>query len=230
MVAPSPAPQAVAALSEEQRGELTEAFELFDTERCGRIDYHQLKIAMRALGFDVRKADVLRIMGEHGVTPVRGSTAMNVTNAMTVMTATTVMTGTAATYAQHISEQQQPLDGNANRSRPKNAHPPETLTPNRNRPENAHPPETLTPKRSAKVARTVPSRRFLGRPLWVCFLVCVQKGEIGMALFIDMMALQMVKRDPEEELRKAKEALTCPPFWPKLSHAQSRTHPCFPPF
>ena len=101
MVAPSPAPQAVAALSEEQRGELTEAFELFDTERCGRIDYHQLKIAMRALGFDVRKADVLRIMGEHGVTPVRGSTAMNVTNAMTVMTATTVMTGTAATYAQH---------------------------------------------------------------------------------------------------------------------------------
>ena len=214
MVAPSPAPQAVAALSEEQRGELTEAFELFDTERCGRIDYHQLKIAMRALGFDVRKADVLRIMGEHGVTPVRGSTAMNVTNAMTVMTATTVMTGTAATYAQHISEQQQPLDGNANRSRPKNA----------------HPPETLPPRRSAKVSRTVPSRRFLGRPLWVCFLVCVQKGEIGMALFIDMMALQMVKRDPEEELRKAKEALTCPPFWPKLSHAQSRTHPCFPPF
>ena len=147
MVAPSPAPQAVAALSEEQRGELTEAFELFDTERCGRIDYHQLKIAMRALGFDVRKADVLRIMGEHGVTPVRGSTAMNVTNAMTVMTATTVMTGTAATYAQHISEQQQPLDGNANRSRPK------TLTHPKRSPLTATAQKTLThPKRSPQNA------------------------------------------------------------------------------
>ena len=148
MVAPSPAPQAVAALSEEQRGELTEAFELFDTERCGRIDYHQLKIAMRALGFDVRKADVLRIMGEHGVTPVRGITAMNVTNAMTGMTATTAMTGTAATYAQHIPEQQQ-----APRWKCQPQPPQKTLTHPKRSPLTATAPKTLThPKRSPLTA------------------------------------------------------------------------------
>ena len=37
-------------LSEEQTNELREAFELFDTEGTGSIDYHELKIAIRALG------------------------------------------------------------------------------------------------------------------------------------------------------------------------------------
>ena len=52
------------ALSEEQRQEMKEAFELFDTDKSGRIDYHQLKVSMRALGFDVRKAETLRLMKE----------------------------------------------------------------------------------------------------------------------------------------------------------------------
>ena len=42
-------------LSEEQRQEIKEAFELFDTDKTGTIDYHELKVAMRALGFDVKK-------------------------------------------------------------------------------------------------------------------------------------------------------------------------------
>ena len=37
-------------LSEEQTNELREAFELFDTEGTGSIDYHELKVAIRALG------------------------------------------------------------------------------------------------------------------------------------------------------------------------------------
>ena len=42
-------------LSEEQRQEIKEAFDLFDTDKTGTIDYHELKVAMRALGFDVKK-------------------------------------------------------------------------------------------------------------------------------------------------------------------------------
>jgi len=49
-------------ISEEQKEEIKEAFDLFDSEKTGKIDYHELKVAMRALGFDVKKADVLELM------------------------------------------------------------------------------------------------------------------------------------------------------------------------
>lgn len=52
-------------LSDEQRQEMKEAFDLFDTEKTGRIDYHQLKVSMKAMGFEVRKADVLKLMKEY---------------------------------------------------------------------------------------------------------------------------------------------------------------------
>ena len=56
-----------AELSEEQKQEIKEAFELFDTNKTGSIDYHELKVAMRALGFDVKKPEVLAIMKEYDV-------------------------------------------------------------------------------------------------------------------------------------------------------------------
>lgn len=62
-----PASVARRALSEEQKQELREAFDLFDTERTGQIDYHELKVAMRSLGFEVKKAEVLLLMEEHDV-------------------------------------------------------------------------------------------------------------------------------------------------------------------
>ena len=49
-------------LTEEQKQEIKEAFDLFDTDKTGTIDYHELKVAMRALGFDVKKAEVLNLM------------------------------------------------------------------------------------------------------------------------------------------------------------------------
>lgn len=52
-------------LSEEQRHEVKEAFDLFDMDKDGHIDYHELKVAMRALGFDMPKEAVLRIINEH---------------------------------------------------------------------------------------------------------------------------------------------------------------------
>ncbi|CAE6523060.1 unnamed protein product [Rhizoctonia solani] len=55
-------------LSEEQKQEIKEAFELFDTDKDGAIDYHELKVAMRALGFELKKAEVLKILRDHDKT------------------------------------------------------------------------------------------------------------------------------------------------------------------
>lgn len=52
-------------VSEEQRQEIKEAFELFDTDKDGAVDYHELKVALRALGFQVKKADVLKILKQY---------------------------------------------------------------------------------------------------------------------------------------------------------------------
>ena len=52
-------------LTEEQKQEIKEAFDLFDTDKTGTIDYHELKVAMRALGFDVKKQEVLSLMKEY---------------------------------------------------------------------------------------------------------------------------------------------------------------------
>ena len=48
-------------LTEEQLDEIREAFSLFDSDASGQIDFRELKAAMRALGFEVKK-DELRKM------------------------------------------------------------------------------------------------------------------------------------------------------------------------
>ncbi|KAH7136005.1 hypothetical protein B0J11DRAFT_176807 [Dendryphion nanum] len=57
----------LAELSEEQREEIQEAFNLFDLDKDSYIDYHELKVAMRALGFDLPKQEILSILQNHGV-------------------------------------------------------------------------------------------------------------------------------------------------------------------
>lgn len=49
-------------VTSEEIKEIEEAFELFDADKTGTIDYHELKVAIRALGFPVKKADVLKIV------------------------------------------------------------------------------------------------------------------------------------------------------------------------
>eukprot|EP00002_Diphylleia_rotans_P026220 TRINITY_DN5217_c0_g2_i1.p1 TRINITY_DN5217_c0_g2~~TRINITY_DN5217_c0_g2_i1.p1 ORF type:complete len:171 (-),score=57.24 TRINITY_DN5217_c0_g2_i1:461-973(-) len=49
-------------LSEEQKREIKEVFDLFDTDKDGQIDYHELKVALRAMGFEVKKAEVKRMI------------------------------------------------------------------------------------------------------------------------------------------------------------------------
>lgn len=53
-----------AELTEDQKQELREAFELFDANKTGTIDLHELKVLMRALGFDVKKPEVIKMV--HG--------------------------------------------------------------------------------------------------------------------------------------------------------------------
>ncbi|KAL3232682.1 Cell division control protein 31 [Nakaseomyces bracarensis] len=53
------------SLTEEQRQEIFEAFSLFDMNNDGYLDYHELKVAMRALGFDMSKREVLDLIEKH---------------------------------------------------------------------------------------------------------------------------------------------------------------------
>ncbi|KAL1651909.1 Calcium-binding component of the spindle pole body (SPB) half-bridge [Diplodia intermedia] len=57
----------IAELSDEQREEVNEAFQLFDLDKDGHIDYHELKVAMKALGFDLPKQEILNILRSNGI-------------------------------------------------------------------------------------------------------------------------------------------------------------------
>lgn len=46
-------------IDEEQLEELKEAFHLFDTNHSGNIDSREFKAAMRALGYDLKKQEVV---------------------------------------------------------------------------------------------------------------------------------------------------------------------------
>merc|ERR1719453_371448 len=63
------APKGRQGLDEEQIEELREAFNLFDTEHAGTIDARELKAALRALGFEVKKEDVRRMLADIGKDP-----------------------------------------------------------------------------------------------------------------------------------------------------------------
>ncbi|KAI9678796.1 MAG: Calcium-binding component of the spindle pole body (SPB) half-bridge [Caeruleum heppii] len=58
---------ALAELSDEQREEITEAFSLFDLDKDKHLDYHETKVAMKALGFDLPKQELVSILQTHGV-------------------------------------------------------------------------------------------------------------------------------------------------------------------
>lgn len=52
-------------LLNEQKQEIREAFSLFDMNNDGCLDYHELKVAFRALGFELSKMEVLDILHEY---------------------------------------------------------------------------------------------------------------------------------------------------------------------
>ncbi|BGP14353.1 hypothetical protein JCM10213_004480 [Rhodosporidiobolus nylandii] len=58
------APPGPSQLSQDQQQEIREAFELFDLDKDLKLDYHEFKVSLRALGFDLKKQEVLRLMRE----------------------------------------------------------------------------------------------------------------------------------------------------------------------
>ena len=51
-------------ITEEQRQEIKEAFDLFDSESNGVIDSKELKVAMRALGFEPKKEEIRKLLND----------------------------------------------------------------------------------------------------------------------------------------------------------------------
>ena len=51
-------------LTEEQKQEIREAFDLFDTDGSGTIDAKELKVAMRALGFEPKKEEIKKMISD----------------------------------------------------------------------------------------------------------------------------------------------------------------------
>ncbi|XP_031722781.1 caltractin isoform X2 [Anarrhichthys ocellatus] len=51
-------------LTEEQKQEVKEAFDLFDTDGSGTIDVKELKVAMRALGFEPKKEEIRKMIAD----------------------------------------------------------------------------------------------------------------------------------------------------------------------
>jgi len=52
------------ALTDEQKQEIKEAFDLFDTDGSGSIDAKELKVAMRALGFEPKKEEIRSMIAD----------------------------------------------------------------------------------------------------------------------------------------------------------------------
>ena len=55
---------AIRELTEDQRQEIREAFDLFDSDGSGAIDAKELKVAMRALGFEPSKQEIRNMIAE----------------------------------------------------------------------------------------------------------------------------------------------------------------------
>ena len=52
-------------LDQDQLNDVQECFDLFDIKRCGNIDYHEFKIAMRALGFKLTREEVIMVVRKY---------------------------------------------------------------------------------------------------------------------------------------------------------------------
>merc|ERR1712007_203333 len=51
-------------LTPEQQNDIKQAFELFDTDGSGSIDTKELKVAMRALGFEPKQEEINKMIGD----------------------------------------------------------------------------------------------------------------------------------------------------------------------
>ena len=55
-------PKKARDITDEQKQEIKEAFDLFDTDGSGNIDQKELKVAMRALGFESKREEIKKMI------------------------------------------------------------------------------------------------------------------------------------------------------------------------
>jgi len=70
-------------LTEEQKQEIREAFDLFDVDGSGTIDAKELKVAMRALGFEPKKEEIKKMISD---IDKEGSGTIDFNDFLTLMT------------------------------------------------------------------------------------------------------------------------------------------------
>ncbi|KAL5604369.1 hypothetical protein BROUX41_002341 [Berkeleyomyces rouxiae] len=56
-------------ITEDQRAEIAQAFDLFDQDHDGFLDFHEFKFGLKTLGFDLQKARVYDLLTTKGVAP-----------------------------------------------------------------------------------------------------------------------------------------------------------------
>lgn len=71
-------------LTEEQKADIKEAFDIFDTEGKGYIDIKELKVAIRALGFEPKKEEIKKMAAE---IDKDGTSKLSFDDFLTLMTA-----------------------------------------------------------------------------------------------------------------------------------------------
>ena len=57
-------PKKARDITDEQKQEIKEAFDLFDTDGSGTIDQKELKVAMRALGFESKRDEIKKMIAD----------------------------------------------------------------------------------------------------------------------------------------------------------------------
>lgn len=60
-------PTTLLTVSQQHKDELRTAFDMFDTDGTGRIPAHEVKVALYALGYDVSKAEINKLLKDVGV-------------------------------------------------------------------------------------------------------------------------------------------------------------------
>lgn len=52
-------------LSDDQINLIREAFDLFDMDKTGKIDYHEIKLTLKAFGFKIKKQELLNLLEKY---------------------------------------------------------------------------------------------------------------------------------------------------------------------
>ncbi|KUI52466.1 Centrin-3 [Cytospora mali] len=59
-----------AKLDERQRDQINDVFSVFDVNKDGRLDYHELRFCLRALGFELPKSETYPYLVKYGIQPI----------------------------------------------------------------------------------------------------------------------------------------------------------------